>query len=1359
MSAFILALAFLPLFLPSHSSSTTAPATSFAAHSAGLPAGRFVANVGQLGNKDIIYYAAGRDSAVGFLKDAVILMITDGHPEPPPRLGRPWTDAVDAPAHGVAVRIAFAGANAVSPTGREELPYRTNFFIGGDPGGWRTGVRTYHEVVYRNLYDGIDLVYRASESGLKYDLIVSEGAEASEIRFLYEGASEVSLDPNGELDVSTAIGAIHDAVPVAHRDGEPVPCSYVLAGPATVGFRCADRGGRGPLVIDPLVYSTFLGGMGMDEAWGVTVDSGGNAYVTGSTLSPDFPTTSGAFNTTTRGGRDAFVAKLNATGSGLEFSTYLGGSRRDLGYGIAVDPAGNVFVTGQTTSPDFPTTPGAFDRTCGDNGDCDFDPVLLVYHDDAFVAKLNPAGDAPLYATFLGGGKTDFAYSIALDLTGAAYVTGETMSPDFPTTPGAFDRTCGTDGNCNSLDGVNYFTDAFVSKLSPRADLLPYSTFLGGSFYDGGLAVSVDAGGNAYVTGDAQSDDFPTTPGAFQQIRGTDNSGDAFVTKVNPSGSALVYSTFLGGSEGDETGTAIVVDSSGNAYLAGMTFSSDFPTTPGAYDTSFNPGRTSEYDVYVAKLNAAGDNLTYSTFLGGSGQDGWAYQDLAVNAAGEAYVTGITESPDFPTTPGAFDRTCGADGNCDFFSGFRRYDAFLTKFNENGSAVLYSTYFGGQSDDFGRAIAVDSFGDAYVVGRTDSIVFPATSGAFHTTPAGGGDAFVLKFAPLPDLAVVGISTIPSQPVPVGSPASVAVNVTSVGDVAAGPFSVLAYEDRNGNDRFDLGEDVGSQGVASLPVFASAVLSYSWTPAAPGLHRLCAFADYVNVVREGNETNNLLCTDVLAVTPVTGPDYTPANPQPASPVTVGLSQSVFFSVAVANVGNGSADRTTTLAFVNTSSPATPFATFAVPPLAAAETSAPFIATWSSPAIPGTYGIVVNVDFGDDLAEWDETNNTHTWTVDVVYGPVTTLVAGVPNYALAVLYITPATPLSFSVLDQSGTGIRNTTYRVDGASGINYTAMGPFTLAGEGRHFVGWSSEDFAGNIEAVANATIVVDDTPPAIAIDVGVPRYAGTDLFVTSSTPFSLSASDGGVDPVGLATLEYRFGGGPWIPYRGEFTVGGPDGPKEVEVRAADLLGNPTADAIAVVLDDTPPVTTPSLRDGTYPPQTTLALSATDGGSGVSRAEVRVDGGAWTTYAAPLHLSEGHHSIGFRSVDNLNNTEAERLLFVTISSEPSSPPPVEPNWKPLVAAVFATLLAIVGAWSSRRVPWPTGSRRASRAFAFTVLPFVVAEAGTGVVSFHTGLLAIPPLFGAGTAVDLGIFAVGVTVSMYRVARRKPTSPI
>jgi len=222
--------------------------------------------------------------------------------------------------------------------------------------------------------------------------------------------------------------------------------------------------------------------------------------------------------------------------------------------------------------------------------------------------------------------------------------------------------------------------------------------------------------------------------------------------------------------------------------------------------------------------------------------------------------------------------------------------------------------------------------------------------------------------------------------------------------------------------------------------------------------------------------------------------------------------------------------------------------------------------------------------------------------------------------------------------------------------------------------------------------------------------------------------------------------------------VGGPDGPKEVEVRAADLLGNPTADAIAVVLDDTPPVTTPSLRDGTYPPQTTLALSATDGGSGVSRAEVRVDGGAWTTYAAPLHLSEGHHSIGFRSVDNLNNTEAERLLSVTISSEPSSPPPPEPNWKPLVAAVFAVLLAIVGAWSADRSPWTTGRRPRLRAFAFTAVPFVAAEAATGVVSLTTGLLSMPPILGAGAALDSSILVAGLAASVIRARGRRRRGP-
>ena len=488
-----------------------------------------------------------------------------------------------------------------------------------------------------------------------------------------------------------------------------------------------------------------------------------------------------------------------------------------------------------------------------------------------------------------------------------------------------------------------------------------------------------------------------------------------------------------------------------------------------------------------------------------------------------------------------------------------------------------------------------------------------------------------------------------------------------------------------------------------------------------------------------------------------PDYAVADASPASPLTVGLSRRVTLSVDLTNLG-GSGRSATTLAFYNATTPESPFLTFPVSPLPAGGAAGPFAAEWLSPPVPGTYEVVAEADSSSSLQESNESNNVFTWTLVAVPGPLTSLVVGSPNHTESARYVTSGAPLSFLAIDQGGTGIRNTTYRIDGGPWINYTARGPFTLAGEGAHRVEWSSEDFAGNVEAVANATIVVDDTPPAIAIDVGAPHYVGTDLFVTSSTPFSLSASDGGVAPVGLATLKYRLGGGPWIPYIGEFSVGGTDGPKEVEVRAADLLGNLAADAMAVVLDDTPPVTTPSLQDGTYSPQTTLAFSATDGGSGVARTEVRVDGGAWTTYTAPLHVSEGHHAIGFRSVDNLNTKEAERLLSVTISSEPSSPPPPQPNWKPLVAALFAVLLAIVGAWSADRSPWTTGRRPRLRAFAFTAVPFVAAEAATGVVSLTTGLLSMPPILGAGAALDSSILVAGLAASVIRARGRRRRGP-
>jgi hypothetical protein len=323
-----------------------------------------------------------------------------------------------------------------------------------------------------------------------------------------------------------------------------------------------------------LVYGTFIGGSSGDYGEGIAVDGGGNAYVTGLTLSSDFPTTPGAFDTSYNGDDDAFVVKLNPTGNSLSYGTFIGGSDSDWGSGIAVDGGGNAYVTGLTRSSDFPTTSGAFDTSFGG-------------YRDAFVVKLNPDGSFLVYGTFIGGSDDEYSHGgIAVDGGGNAYVTGTTDSSDFPTTPGAFDT---------SLDG---YSDVFAVKLNPSGSLLSYGTFIGGSGGDKGWGIAVNGGGNAYVTGRTSSSDFPTTSGAFDtSYNGGYWEYDAFVIKLNPDGSSLSYGTFIGGSSWDE-GYGIAVDGGGNAYVTGTTYSSDFPTISGAFDTSHN----GYYDAFVVKL-------------------------------------------------------------------------------------------------------------------------------------------------------------------------------------------------------------------------------------------------------------------------------------------------------------------------------------------------------------------------------------------------------------------------------------------------------------------------------------------------------------------------------------------------------------------------------------------------------------------------------------------------------------------------------------------------------------------------------------------------------------------------------------
>ncbi len=335
------------------------------------------------------------------------------------------------------------------------------------------------------------------------------------------------------------------------------------------------------------------------------------------------------------------------------------------------------------------------------------------------MAKLSAGGSALVYSTYLSGSGEDRAHGIAIDISGNAYITGDELSTNFPTTPGAF-QTIKPDA----------FRSAFVTKLNANASALAYSTYLGGSDGDEGWGIAVDASGNAYVTGAAYSKNFPTTPGAFQTAN-TSNGGadDAFVTKLNANGSALVYSTYLGGTSNDQ-GNAIALDSFGSAYVTGTVSSPDFPTTPGAFQTTFTGG-----SAFVTKLNANGSALVYSTFLGGNAFG----NGIAVDSSGNAWVAGFLDTfvdIAFPTTPGAFQTSPGNAGT----------DAFLTEFNANGSALVYSTYLGGNGDDLGNGVAVDSFGNAYATGFTSSTNFPTTPGTFQTTNGGGYDAFVLKFS-------------------------------------------------------------------------------------------------------------------------------------------------------------------------------------------------------------------------------------------------------------------------------------------------------------------------------------------------------------------------------------------------------------------------------------------------------------------------------------------------------------------------------------------------------------------------------------------------------------------------------------
>src|SRR3990172_1663074 len=392
-----------------------------------VPSDFVTENVGQLANREVRYYGAVGGLHVGFAQGAVLLDLREVVRETVAEFPG-GGDSPDAPVsvRGHMIRVTFDRANSVLPRAREELRHRNNYFLGSDPAQWRTEVRNYRQVIYENLYDGIDVIYRLDDHGLKYDIFVDRGADLSTVALTYHGADGLSVSPTG-LAVHTSLGGLRDDLPLAYREGgETLSCSLRSAGEVTVGYSCPEWEGKDRLVIDPLVYSTFLGGSKSEESLGIALDASGNAYITGQSWDDviDFPTTVGAYDTTQNGNLDVFVTKLNASGSGLVYSTYLGGGGEDYGYRITLGISGNAYVTGGGTN-DFPTTNGSYDTT--QNG-----------FSDVFVAELNARGSGLVYSTYLGGTGNEYGWGIALDIMGNAFLTGYTYSANFPTTVRAY---------------------------------------------------------------------------------------------------------------------------------------------------------------------------------------------------------------------------------------------------------------------------------------------------------------------------------------------------------------------------------------------------------------------------------------------------------------------------------------------------------------------------------------------------------------------------------------------------------------------------------------------------------------------------------------------------------------------------------------------------------------------------------------------------------------------------------------------------------------------------------------------------------------------------------------------------------
>jgi Beta-propeller repeat/HYDIN/CFA65/VesB-like, Ig-like domain len=711
------------------------------------------------------------------------------------------------------LRTRLVGANpAARARGFDPLAGKANYFLGNDPKKWRTQVPTYARVRYEKIYPGVDLDYYGNQRQLECDFVVSPGADPKRIELFFAGAGRLALDREGNLILQTGAGEVRFHKPVAYQQGgaarREVAASYLLERGSRVRFDLGAYDSSRALIIDPVLSYSTYLG-GSDNDEAFSIA----VDATGNAyVTGETSSIDFPVKNSAQGARDgfedAFVTKLDPAGTTLVYSTYLGGNNTDIGFGIAVDGPGNSYIVGTTFSSDFPTK-NAFQPTFSGS-------------EDAFVTKLDPSGAALLYSSFLGGGASQQAIGVAAPSSDVVYVTGVTDATNFPVTSGAFQAAVGGG------------SDAFVSKFDTTqsgAASLVYSSYLGGAGAEAGFGIAADSSGNAYVTGVTDATNFPVTSGAFQTALG--GVSDGFVSKIDTtqSGAAsLVYSTYLGGSD-DEEGIGIALDSAGSAYVTGFTFSVNFPTQNPFQ--SVNKGADFFLpNAFLTKLAADGSQLAYSTYLGGIGSADCVSGDVgfgvAVDSFKNAYVTGSTGSPDFPLG-NAIQVTNGNQAN-------DATNAFVTEFDPTGATLVYSTFLGGSTGFFGDggfSIALDGTANAYVAGASDSIDFP-TSFPFQPAPGGGVcasglsaclDAFVAKISPA---NAAGVAFGPGSLIFASQPEGTTSAAQTATLLAAGSATLNITGIAPSGDFAEI-DDCGT----SLAGGASCTLSVTFNPTATG----------------------------------------------------------------------------------------------------------------------------------------------------------------------------------------------------------------------------------------------------------------------------------------------------------------------------------------------------------------------------------------------------------------------------------------------------------------------------------------------------------------------------------------------